>query len=96
MLLEGRGLALGLGIGGGVVVLAIAQARILVRSDHDLRDAVLRLGHVELRAVLVVKILHVLIRHGDLGHHFVIDHFLNGKLLADVVFQIVHRVIARS
>ncbi len=51
-------------------------------------------AHVELRAVLVVKILNILIVDGDLGHHFVIDDLLNGKLLADVVLQIVHRVAA--
>jgi len=66
-----------------------------VRSDHDLRDAVLRLGHVKLRAVLIVEILYVLIGDGDLGHYFVIDDFLDGELLADVVPQIVHRVGAR-
>ena len=66
-----------------------------MRRDHDLRDAVLRIGHVELRAVLVVEVGHVLVSHGDLGDHFVIDHLLNGELLADVIAQVVHGVVAR-
>ena len=55
----------------------------------------MRLGHVELRAILIVEILHVLICDGDLGHDFAIDHFLDGKLLPDIVSQIVDGIAAR-
>ena len=37
----------------GFVVFAIVHRRIGLRCNDDLRDMVLRLGHVELRAILL-------------------------------------------
>ena len=61
-----------------------------MRSHHDLRDVILRLRHVELRAVLIVEIEHVLIGDRDLRHHFAIQQFLHRKLPADVALQVVN------
>ena len=66
-----------------------------MRGDDDLREPVLRLRHVELRAILIVEILDVLIGDRDLCHHFAVDHFLDGNLLPDIAPQIVDRVAAR-
>ncbi len=61
-----------------------------MRSHHDLRDVILRLRHVELRAVLIVEIEHVLIRDRYLRDHFTIEEFLHGKLPADVALQVLN------
>ena len=61
--------------------------RDLVRARLDaLRDAILRLRHVELRAVLVVKIGHVLVGDGNFRHDFAVEKFFNRDLTADFTF----------
>ena len=62
----------GFGIGGRLVVLAVVNGGIRMRRDHDLRDMILRLGDVELRAIFIVEVGHVLIGNGDFCDHFAV------------------------
>jgi len=62
-----------------------------MRSDHDLRYVILRLGHIELRAIFVVEVIDILVRNRNFGDHFAIQQLLHGKLATDIVFQIVYR-----
>ena len=50
------GFASGFGFVSGLVVLAVVNGGVRARRDDDLRDVILRLGHIKLRAVLVVEI----------------------------------------
>ena len=52
---------------------------------------ILRLRHVELRFVGVVKIRDVLIGDQNLRHHFAVEQFLNRKLAPQLELQIFHR-----
>ena len=65
------------------VVLAIVDAGIGLRRDDDLRDVILRLGDVKLRAILVVEVGDVLIGDGNLGDDFAVQQFLNRELTAN-------------
>ena len=86
--------ALRFGVVGRVVVFAIANLRFLARGDDDLRDAILRLGDVELRFVRVVELGDVLIGDGDFGDDFTIQEFRDRKLAAQIGFQIADRNVA--
>ena len=84
-------LSLGLGFVGCVVVLPVAELLFFPRCHQDLRNVILRLRHVELRFIRVVKIRDVLIRDCNLGHYFTVQQFLDRKLPPQLEFQILHR-----
>ena len=73
---------------------AIADLRLFARSHDDLRDAILRLGDIELRFVRVVEVGDVLIGDADFGDDFAIQKFCDRKLAAQIGFQIGDRDVA--
>ena len=52
--------------------------------------AVLRLRHIELVVIGVIKIHHVLVGDGDLRRHFAVQQLLDGELPPQVALQVVH------
>ena len=74
----------------GIVVFAIADDGFLAGGYDDLRDAVLRLGDVELLLVRRVEIGNVLIADADFRDDFAVHQFRDGLLAAQIAFQIVH------
>src|SRR5256884_6129514 len=58
---------------------------------QNLRNVVLRLRHVELRFVGVVKIRDVLVGDRNLRYHFTVQQFLDRKLPPQLELQILHR-----
>ncbi len=76
-LLEDAGFLAGFGFGSSLVVLAIVHGRIGVRGDDDLGDAVLGFSHVELRAILVIKVGDVLVGDGDFREDFAVKQLFD-------------------
>jgi hypothetical protein len=69
-------------------------ASVSLVASSCLRDAILRLGDVELRLVRVVEVGDVLIGDADFGDDFAIQKFCDRKLAAQVGFQIGDRDVA--
>ena len=67
LLFDGGHFALRVNFVRGFVVLAVVHRGIGTRRHYDLSDVVLRLRHIELRTILLVKIHHILIGDGDLS-----------------------------